>query len=377
MIIVPFATEHFYAKYEFSTPYQLCNSDCEDLSVAELLAMSGSSLEELGRLPLGYTESQGNPRLREAIACIYAQVKPEEVIGLATPVEGIYLVANAVLNPGDEVIALCPAYDALLNTFEHVVGVGNVKLWRFKPTANQWELDLDELDALITPRTKMLVVNFPHNPTGYLPGRDQFEKIINTVNKYGLTLFCDEMYSGLVLPGTEPIPSAADLCDRAIVLSGLSKSYGLPGLRSGWLVVKNKALRDAIINWKFYTSICSPAPSEFLAEAALKVRGRLIARSLEQIVQNLDLAESFFARWPGLFSWRPPLSGSIALVGMNVNSVEDYAERLARDAGVLIQPATTLRWDNHHFRLGLGRAGFGVALKKFEEHLRAHAPMSG
>jgi aspartate/methionine/tyrosine aminotransferase len=152
----------------------------------------------------------------------------------------------------------------------------------------------------------------------------------------------------------------------------LSKSYGLPGLRSGWLVVKDEPLREAIVNWKFYTSICSAAPSEFLAEAALIVRGPLIARSLEQIVQNLKLADHFFARWPGLFTWRPPQAGSIALVWMNVTSVQTYAERLARDAGVLIQPATTLRWDDRHFRLGLGRAGFGVALEKFENYLLSH-----
>jgi len=153
------------------------------------------------------------------------------------------------------------------------------------------------------------------------------------------------------------------------VLSGLSKTYGLPGLRSGWLIVQDKALRDEIINWKFYTSICPPAPTEFLTSAALKVKEQLRDRSLAQIEANLKLADAFFARWPQLFVWRRPLAGSTALVEMHVPSVEAFAEKMAREAGVLIQPATTLGWDDQHFRLGLGRSAFGVALQKFEEYL--------
>jgi len=182
-------------------------------------------------------------------------------------------------------------------------------------------------------------------------------------------LFFDEMYFGLVHEGTAPIPSVAELCPRAVVLSGLSKTYGLPGLRSGWLVVQEKALRDEIINWKFYTSICPAAPTEFLTSAALKVREELRQRSLKQVEYNLKLADAFFARWPQLFTWRRPAAGSTALVEMHVSSVEEYTEKMAREAGVLIQPATTLGWDDHSFRMGLGRAGFEKALEKFEEYL--------
>ncbi len=369
MKIARFATEHFFAKYEFTTPYQLCNSDCETVRVDELLQMAGVSLADFGRLSLGYTESAGNPLLRQAIAESYTQVKADEVIELGTPIEGIYLAARAALNLGDEVVALCPAYDALINMFEHVVGAGNVKRWRFKPGLTQWELDFDELETLITAQTKMVVVNFPHNPTGFLPSRPQLDQLINTVNKHGLILFCDEMYFGLVHTGTPSIPSVADLCPRSVVLSGLSKTYGLPGLRSGWLIVHDRELRENLYNWKFYTSICPPAPTEFLAAAALKVREQLRQHSLDLVETNLKLADAFFERWPQLFTWRRPLAGSTALVEMNVPSVEVFAEKMAREAGVLIQPATTLGWDDHAFRMGLGRAAFETALQKFEEYL--------
>jgi aspartate/methionine/tyrosine aminotransferase len=297
-------------------------------------------------------------------------VQPDDVVVLGTPVEGIYLVAQALLEPQDEVIVLTPAYDALINLFEHVVGAARVKRWAFQPTAAGWHLDLNELHHLITPRTKLLVINFPHNPTGYLPTPEMLGEITAVAAQHHLWLFCDEMYFGLVHSGTPPIPSAADLSTRAIVLSGLSKTYGLPGLRTGWLIVPDEAIRQNILNWKFYTSICPPAPSEFLAMAAWRVRDKIRLKNIAQIEHNLGLAEAFFSRWPALFVWRRPLAGSTALVGMNVSSVLDYAIKLAREAGILIHPATTLGANDQMMRMGFGRAAFGEALAKFEAYLQ-------
>jgi aspartate/methionine/tyrosine aminotransferase len=369
MKITPFATEHFFAQYEFNTPYQLCNSDCETVTVSELLDMAGTSLADLGELGLGYTESQGHPRLREAIAAAYDTVTADKVIILGAPVEGIYLAARALLEPADEVIVLTPDYDALVNMFEHIVGPNQVKKWAFTATPSGWQLDLDQLRALITPQTKLLVVNFPHNPTGYLPTPDQLQELAAIVDEHDLWLFYDEMYYGLVHSGTPDIPSAADMTDKAVVLSGLSKTYGLPGLRTGWLVVHDQSLKENILNWKFYTSICPPAPSEFLALAAWRVREQLRDRNIAQIEHNLRLATAFFTRWPDLFVWRRPLAGSTALVKMNVPSVGALAAQLAGEAGVLIHPAITLGSDDQHMRIGLGRAGFGLALEKFEAYL--------
>jgi aspartate/methionine/tyrosine aminotransferase len=372
MKIAPFATEHFFAQYEFNTPDQLCNSDCETVTISELLAMAEVPIAEFGQLTLGYTESLGNPQLREAIAADYAGVDTDDVIMLGTPVEGIYLVARAAFNPGDEVVVLSPAYDALINLFEHVVGAANVKKWSFYPGEKHWELDFEQLTHLISARTRMLVVNFPHNPTGYLPTQNQLDQLVNIAEQHNLVLFCDEMYFGLVHSGTPAIRSAAELTQNAVVLSGLSKTYGLPGLRSGWLVVQDQALRENIINWKFYTSICPPAPSEFLALAAWKVRDQLRQRSIAQIEHNLDLAEAFFQRWPDLFTWRRPMAGSVALAGMRVPSVTAFASELAERAGVLIHPAVTLGADDQHMRMGFGRKGFGKALVEFEAYLNSY-----
>lgn len=369
MKIARFETEHFFAKYEFNTPYQLCNSDCETMSIEALLELADVSLTAFTQQTLGYTESQGNPELRQSIANTYQYCSPENIIVLATPVEGIYLTARALLNPGDEVIVLSPAYDALINMFEHVVGNQNVKKWNFHPSDNGWELRIEELSQLLSSKTKMIVVNFPHNPTGYIPSPQMQQNIITIAEQNDVWLFSDEMYFGLVHEGTEKIPSMADLSPKAIVLSGLSKTYGLPGLRTGWLVVPNEQLKEEYVNWKFYTSICSPGPSEFLATAALKVWNELRQRSLTQINSNLKIADEFFHRWPSHFTWHRPLAGSTALVRFHVNSVNQITERLATEAGVLIQSGQTLGSDDQHMRVGFGRSAFATAIGKFDNWL--------
>jgi aspartate/methionine/tyrosine aminotransferase len=369
MRIASFETEQFFARYEFNTPYQLCNSDCESISIAELLSLAGDSLDNFGRERLVYTESQGSSVLRNSIASMHGNVNADDVIVLGTPVEGIYLAARALLDPGDEVIVLTPAYDALIKMFEHVVGETGVRKWKFIPGETSWDLDLEDLRKLVTPQTKMVVVNFPHNPTGYLPTAQFQESLTAIVEEYGLWLFCDEMYFGLVHSGTPPIRSAAELMKNSIVLSGLSKTFGLPGLRCGWLIVQDETLRDNIMNWKYYTSICPSVPTEYLATAALKVWETLRDRNITRIEQHLKLADAFFERWPGLFTWRPPMAGSTALVGYHVPSVAAVSEKLAQEEGILIQSASMLGSDDQHMRIGLGRDSFAEVLSKFEDWL--------
>ena len=368
MKIQPFATEQYYARYEFSTPHLLSVSDCETISIGELLQMANVSLEEMGQVRLGYTESQGNPVLREAVANTYEKVSADQVVILTSPVEGIYLTIQVMLEPEDEVIVLVPAYDALINVAEHVSN--HVHRWEIVPAATGWELDLDALAELVNPKTKLIVVNFPHNPTGYLPTRSQFESLIGLARKEGIWLFYDEMYRGLEHGGQPQLPSAADSYERSIVLSGLSKTHGLPGLRAGWLVIPDEEVRQAVINWKHYTTICQAAPTEFLALAALSIGDELAQRSQAIIQQNLQLAETFFASWQNFFRWRPPLAGSVALVGIDVTSATSYCHHLAQAAGVLLLPATFMGSDDHHVRFGFGRRSFPSALSHFDTYLK-------
>jgi aspartate/methionine/tyrosine aminotransferase len=371
--IKPFETERFFARHEFTAPYVLCASDCEPLIVDELLEMAGVGREVLGRLRLGYTETQGAPSLRARIAGLYAGARAEHVVVLGAPEEGIFLLMHALLEAGDEVVVLTPCYDSLANVAEYLRC--RVVRWPLVEAEEQpgqtadWQLDLDRLKALVTPRTRLLVVNFPHNPTGYVPSAEQWREIVDLAERTGVWLFSDEMYRGLEYEAGQRLPAACDLSDRAVTLSGLSKTYGLPGLRMGWLVVADEALRARVLRWKDYTTICASAPSEVLAETALQVAERLADRSRAIVSGNLRTADAFFARRPALFRWNRPLAGSVALVGLRRGSAGAFCDRLLREAGVLLLPGTCLGSDDRHVRFGLGRRRFAEALVQLDRWL--------
>ena len=370
MHITPFATEQYYAQYEFSAPHMLSASDCQTVSVGELLELAGLPAHVFRDLMLGYTEAQGHPELRAAVAATHADVRPDDVIILGAPEEGIFLAMHALLSPGDEAIVLAPAYDSLRNLAAHVCGTAHA--WQLATTDDGWELDFAALRAAINARTKLLVVNFPHNPTGFLPTREQFEAIVDIASRNDIWLLCDEMYRGLEYGARPQLPSAADLYARSVVLAGLSKTYGLPGLRTGWLVVRDPQTRDALVNWKHYTTICPPAPSELLAQAALSAREQLITRNAARIRANLQLVEPFFDRWSDHFTWRPPLAGSVALAGIRVPSATDYCHRLAQAAGVVLLPGGHMGIADTYVRFGFGRETCGGALAHYDQWLERH-----
>ena len=267
MQLHPFALERYFARHEFTSRYVLCASDCDGPSLVELLASADD--EVMGwwtNLTLSCTESQGLPALRQEVAALHAsrpsslsEVGPDDVLVVA-PEEGILLVMLAVISKGDHVVCTCPAYQSL---YEVARGLGaRVDFWRPREAAD-WHYAVEDLASLVRPGTTRLVaVNFPHNPTGFAPSRREFQEMIAVVREAGAQLFSDEMYRGLDLPGNEPLPSAVEVWGEAMCLGGLSKTYGLAGLRLGWLVTKDRQLLARCASLKDYTTICAPAPSE-------------------------------------------------------------------------------------------------------------------
>jgi aspartate/methionine/tyrosine aminotransferase len=374
MKIKPFYTERFFAVHEFTAPYILCASDCESLTVDELFQMAGeSSWESLAKLRLGYTESQGAPALREQIAGLYGCIQAGQVIGPIAPVEGIFLTMHALLEPGDEVAALTPCYDSLANVAEYL-GC-RVTRWALTEADEPpdgpggWRLDLDALERLVTPGTRLVVVNFPHNPTGYLPSHAEWRAIVQIVERAGAWLFSDEMYRGLEYDPAARLTSGCDLYERAVTLAGLSKTYGLPGLRVGWLALQDTSLRNRILGWKDYTTICASAPSEVLAQTALQVADKLAERNRGIIQDNLSLAEPFFSRWQDVFRWNRPQAGSVALVGLRGRSARGFNDRLVAEQGVLLLPSVGLGVGDGHVRFGFGRLNFSAGLEQLDHYL--------
>ena len=368
--LAPFKLERFFAEYEFKVRYLLSASDCESLTLNELLALADAdSQERWQRLALGYTESQGDPTLRLEIAAQYAGLTADDVLVLV-PEEGIYIAMQTLVQPGDHVIAIHPAYQSL-----HEVARARgaeVTAWPVLPSDDGagWRLDMEALSAAITPQTRLLVINFPHNPTGHLATRAELEALIVLARQHDLYLFSDEMYRGLEYDAAHRLPAVSTLYEKGISLAGLSKTHAVPGLRLGWLATRAPGLMARWMAYKDYTTICHSAPSEVLGLMAVRAQAQILQRNLDLIGANLALAEVFFARHTALFGWPPPLAGSISFPEWRgPGTVEAFCEGVLERQGVLLVPGAIFDVPGRRFRLGLGRRNFPEGLARLEADL--------
>lgn len=372
MQIESFALERFFGKHEFSAEILLASSDCEALSMAELVAMADA---ETGRmwadLKLGYTETPGHPGLREAVAGLYEGVDREGVL-VVVPEEGIFLLMHALLAPGDHVVCTFPGYQSL---YEVARFLGcDVSLWT-PEEERAWEFNVQELDALLRDDTRLVVVNFPHNPTGFLPDRDVFGSLVECVRRQGAYLLSDEMYRFLEIDSQDRLPAACDCYARAITLSGLSKSYGLPGLRIGWLATQDSEVLQRVSRLKDYTTICSSAPSEILALMALRCRDRIIALQRSRIQTNLRVLDSFFQEYRDWFCWNRPRSGSVCFPRMHaVQDTLAFCETLVKETGVMLAPSRMFHYGDRHVRFGFGRDSLPDGIDRLSAYLRTNRP---
>ncbi len=366
MKINPFRLERYFAKYEFTTPYLLCSSDCESLSVGDLLKLEQNAQDDFSSLWLGYTESLGSPELRTQIASLYQKILPEQILVHAGAEEAIFNFMNVTLEAGDHIIVHAPYYQSL-GEVAHSIGA-QVTEWR-GDSQNAWQLDLQFLRDHLTDKTKVVVVNFPHNPTGFLPNAKFLQELSRLSDNHGFIVFSDEVYRGLEYNPSHRLPSFTDLNERGISLGVMSKTYGLAGLRIGWIVTRNQKLFDALAAFKDYTTICNSAPSEFLATLALRHRDSIVKRNLNLIQENLRLLESFFSRHQGIFSWYGPKAGPIAFPRYLGESIEHFCDELMQHAGVLLLPGTVYGDQSNCFRIGFGRSNMSVALQKLEQFL--------
>jgi aspartate/methionine/tyrosine aminotransferase len=366
MNLPPFKLERYFAKYEFNTEYLLCSSDCEALSISELLAMEEEASERFQKVWLGYTESQGSPALRAEICNLYESMQPEDILVHTGAQEAIFLFMFAAFKEYDHVIVHSPAYQSLAEA-ARAAGC-DVSPWRAREEA-RWSLDLDELRHLMRSNTKAIIINTPHNPTGYLMSRENYEALHNFAKANKLLLFSDEVYRESEYEPAARLPAACDEGEYAISLGVTSKTYGLAGLRIGWIATKNKAIYQRMASLKDYTTICNSAPSEFLAEVALRNRNKLIERNLGIIRQNLQVIDDLFTRRADLFAWVRPQAGSMAFPRYLGGDVERFCDRLVKEAGVLLLPGSIYDDSRNHFRLGLGRKNLPQAVENLERFL--------
>jgi len=367
MNLPPFKLERYFAKYEFNTEFLLCSSDCEAMTVAELLVMEPGAAEKFQQTWLGYTESLGHPALRKEIARIYETIQPEEILVHTGAEEAIFLFMLAALKENDHIIVHAPHYQSLS---EVAKGMGcMVSHWRAREE-NNWALDLDELRHLMRSSTKAIIINTPHNPTGYLMSKSDFEAVNKFAQENNLLLFCDEVYRESEYDPSLRLHAGADMGEHAVSLGVTSKTYGLAGLRIGWIATKNKTIYEKMAGLKDYTTICNSAPSEFLAEVALRNRQKLIARNVGIIKSNLEIVDDLFTRHSDLFDWVRPAAGSMGFPKLLKGNIEDFCDDLVKKSGVLLLPGSMYEDSRNHFRIGLGRKNLPQAVERLDEFLK-------
>ncbi|MGI0526006.1 aminotransferase class I/II-fold pyridoxal phosphate-dependent enzyme [Rhizobium giardinii] len=368
-----FALETYMSKWEFVAKYNMTASDAESMRLPELLAMaSDEDRADFDNLSLGYTETFGAPALRQEIAGTYDTVEPENLICFAGAEEAIYVAMKVLLTANDHAIVITPNYQAAETIPLSICAVTGVAL----DIDNDWELDIGLVEKALRPNTKLISINFPNNPTGKILPRAAFDALIGLCRKHGIWLFSDEVYRLIEKDETFRLPQAADVYERGISLNVMSKAYGLPGLRIGWLASKDRDFLVRCERYKHFLSICNSAPSEILARIALKSRDRILARTRGIVRNNLGVLNDFFAEFPHLFDWREPDGGCVAFIRYRgADGVEEFTRRVVEEAGVFFLPSSVYRSDltpvpENCLRIGFGRQHVPEGLTALRNWLR-------
>ena len=366
-----FKLEEFWKKYEFSAPYLLCPSDAETWSLNEILAMADSESKNLwDHLSLGYTESAGLPLLRREIARLYTLLNENHILTTAGAEEGIYCIMSSLLTPSDHVIVMSPCYQSL-ETLPKVLGaeVTAIELCQ----EQGWKLGIEELRSSFRPNTKLLILNLPHNPSGALLDQNVFEEMITLARKSGTSIFSDEVYRYLEVDETKRLPAIADAYEKGISLNVMTKSFGLGGLRIGWLASQDTAILQMAASYKMYTSICNSAPSEILALIALRAKDHILQRNRHIILRNLEILDNFMKRHRHSLKWIRPEGGTVAFLELLLPiNIDEFTELLVQKTGVLIMPASVFDYPGNFFRIGFGRKNMPEALERFEPFLKTY-----
>jgi aspartate/methionine/tyrosine aminotransferase len=368
MRLADFALERYFARWEFAVDHLLCASDLQGYPMSEVLALADDETRAMWEhLALGYTESTGHPLLRREIAALYDGLEPDDILVFAGAEEAIFCLANVSLAAGDHAIVTWPGYQSL---YEVARGAGaDVTLHELREDA-AWAIDVELLRRQLTPATRLIVINAPHNPTGMLPDRATFDALVALADEAGAQLVVDEVYRFLEFDAAARLPAGADATATGVSIGVMSKSFAMAGLRIGWLASRDRDLLERCARFKDYTTICSAAPSEVLALIGLRARDTVLARSREIVEGNLERLDAFFADWADRFTWVRPRGGSIGFPRLTVPGVtiDDWAADLVEAEGVLLLPGSSFGLGGNHFRLGFGRTDLPGGLDRLEAY---------
>lgn len=367
-----FELEEYLLRHEARATVSLCSSGLETVNLSRLLSLADAeSLAFWDVLALEYSQPQGFLPLREEIGKQYESVSAEEVCVFAGAAEAIMCTLRGILRPVDHAVVVVPCYQSLESIPASICDVTLVPL----DAATDWRLDLEAIEAALRPNTRLIVMNFPNNPTGSVLEHDTLRALVELARRRNIYLFSDEVYRGMEIDPADRVSAIVDVYERGISVGSLSKLYGLPGLRIGWVASQDSAVINAAIGQKHYMSICPNSASERLALMALRAQDAIVAPNLTIMRQNLEYMNRFFGRHQDVFQWKAPKGGCIGFPELkNGQSAEGFAQALLEQEGVLVLPSHLYHWPDRYLRISYGKSTMPEALEKLERFIQRACP---
>lgn len=375
-IIEPWSKKHKNATSK--TPYNLSGSFAEPLTSQELIDLSlkrgdKKIVEQYHAHSLVYTPNGGSHDLREEVAKLYGpNIKAENVVIFPGIQVGVQVAAQALLDQDSHAIVFSPGYQSLQVGPSHAFSqVTRIKL---KPE-NNWQVQIDEVDAAIQSNTKYIVLNEPYNPTGTLMAEKSQAKIMRLAEANGIYIFSDEVYRLLEHDAKDRLTAMADLYDKGISAVTMSKPWGACGVTIGWLAMQDLTLRQKIIDAQYFATACPSRASEILAIMTLRASDEILKKNMGIIHHNIDLLAQFIENYSDLFDWVPPTAGTIAYIRFKGPfSSEEFCQQLAEN-GISIKPSYVFSDDeeySEYFRVGYGEAIMPQALQALARFVDAN-----
>lgn len=359
MSFIPFELERWQSQWEHRVKFNLSESGVDPFTTSELLALDGQAPGTLLDMSLGYAQGNGSDELRDGVARLYKDAKRENVVITTGSAEANFLISWALIQPGDEVAILMPSY---MQTWGIVQNLGATVKEIPLRHKNGWEPLTEDIESAIGPKTKLVVITNPNNPTGHILDPATLETIVRCASAVGAWVLADEVYQGAELSG-QTTESLWGSYEKTLVTSSLSKAYGLPGLRIGWVVGPPEFVHNL---WERhdYTVICPTPTGDFLAQIAINRRDEVLNRTRTILRDNYALLNDWLNGLGGLLDWTPTEAGAICLVQYEGGpEPDDLAERLRVEHNILIVPG-------NHFSMGRYiRIGIGNPANELEEAL--------
>lgn len=353
MKFTPFDLEYSQSVWEQKVDFNLTESGVHPITLQELIGNDESLLNKLLSTEINYPHVNGSPPLRESIASLYNQATINNVLVTVGAAEANQIVMQTLLEDGDELATITP-------TYKQVWGIAENQGYKVKTfslnSGDSWSLNIDELAAAVNEKTKIVAVVNPNNPTGHIFTKTEMQRIIAAAERVGAWILADEVYRGAEREQEKESDSFFGLYDKVISVGSMSKAYGLPGLRIGWIVAPPDTVEKV---WRRheYSTITASMLSNSLAAHALspEIRPRLIARTRNYIRNGFPILQKWMDAQEGLFSYTPPQASAVSFIKYNLDiNSNDLMLKLINEASVFIGSGDSFGMD-HHMRIAFGQ----------------------